>query len=108
MRRFTFHRLWAIVLKEFIQMRRDRVTFAMMIGIPLILLVLVAVLGGKTMQNAAKAVGLRVPVIGSLNGADPEPVRAVVANLPPFTALYLNTRTGDMVTTKAPRAIQPR
>lgn len=46
--------------------------------------------------------------IGSLNGADPEPVRAVVANLPPFTALYLNTRTGTMVTTMAPRAIQPR
>jgi len=35
MRRFTFHRLWAIVLKEFIQMKRDRVTFAMMVGIPL-------------------------------------------------------------------------
>jgi ABC-2 type transport system permease protein len=40
MRRFTFHRLWAVVLKEFIQMRRDRVTFAMMIGIPLIQLTL--------------------------------------------------------------------
>ena len=38
--RFTFHRLWAIVLKEFIQMRRDRVTFGMMIGIPLIQLML--------------------------------------------------------------------
>src|ERR1043165_8653059 len=33
---FTFHRLWAIVLKEFIQMRRDRVTFGMMVGIPLL------------------------------------------------------------------------
>ncbi|HTB80107.1 MAG TPA: ABC transporter permease [Opitutaceae bacterium] len=40
MHRFTFHRLWAVVLKEFIQMRRDRVTFAMMIGIPLIQLTL--------------------------------------------------------------------
>jgi ABC-2 type transport system permease protein len=39
-RRFTFHRLWAIVLKEFIQMRRDRVTFAMMVGIPLMQLTL--------------------------------------------------------------------
>jgi ABC-2 type transport system permease protein len=37
---FTFHRLWAIVMKEFIQMRRDRVTFAMMIGIPLLQLTL--------------------------------------------------------------------
>jgi ABC-2 type transport system permease protein len=40
MHRFTFHRLWAMVLKEFIQMRRDRVTFAMMVGIPLIQLML--------------------------------------------------------------------
>src|SRR5476651_1336144 len=39
-RRFTFHRLWAIVLKEFIQMKRDRVTFAMMVGIPLMQLML--------------------------------------------------------------------
>jgi ABC-2 type transport system permease protein len=39
-RRFTAHRLWAIVLKEFIQMRRDRVTFGMMVGIPLMQLLL--------------------------------------------------------------------
>jgi ABC-2 type transport system permease protein len=40
MKRFTFHRLWAMVLKEFIQMKRDRVTFAMMVGIPLMQLTL--------------------------------------------------------------------
>jgi ABC-2 type transport system permease protein len=40
LRRFTFHRLWAVVLKEFIQMKRDRVTFAMMVGIPLMQLML--------------------------------------------------------------------
>ena len=40
MRRFTFHRLWAMVLKEFIQMKRDRLTFGMMVGIPLMQLVL--------------------------------------------------------------------
>ncbi len=40
MSRFTFHRFWAVVLKEFIQMRRDRATFAMMVGIPLIQLLL--------------------------------------------------------------------
>jgi ABC-2 type transport system permease protein len=40
MRRFSFHRFWAIVLKEFIQMKRDRVTFAMMVGIPLMQLLL--------------------------------------------------------------------
>ena len=37
---FSFQRFWAIVLKEFIQMRRDRVTFAMMVGIPLVQLIL--------------------------------------------------------------------
>src|SRR6266700_8278833 len=40
MKRFTFHRLWAVVLKEFIQMKRDRMTFGMMVGIPLMQLLL--------------------------------------------------------------------
>jgi ABC-2 type transport system permease protein len=40
MPRFSFHRLWAMVLKEFVQMRRDRVTFGMMVGIPLLQLML--------------------------------------------------------------------
>jgi ABC-2 type transport system permease protein len=37
---FSLVRFCAMVVKEFIQMRRDRVTFAMMVGIPLIQLVL--------------------------------------------------------------------
>jgi ABC-2 type transport system permease protein len=37
---FNWRRFGAIVAKEFIQMRRDRVTFAMMIGIPLLQLVI--------------------------------------------------------------------
>lgn len=37
---FNLSRFFAIVRKEFIQMRRDRVTFAMMIGIPMLQLVL--------------------------------------------------------------------
>ena len=36
----SLHRLWAIVTKEFIQLRRDRITFAMMVGIPVMQLVL--------------------------------------------------------------------
>jgi ABC-2 type transport system permease protein len=36
----SFARLWAMVLKEFVQMRRDRVTFGMMVGIPLLQLIL--------------------------------------------------------------------
>ncbi|MBX7122257.1 MAG: ABC transporter permease [Opitutaceae bacterium] len=38
--RFACYRLWALVVKEFIQMRRDRVTFGMMVGIPLMQLML--------------------------------------------------------------------
>jgi ABC-2 type transport system permease protein len=37
---FSFSRFFAIISKEFIQMRRDRLTFAMVLGIPLIQLVL--------------------------------------------------------------------
>src|SRR5438034_3822005 len=37
---FSIHRLMAVMLKEFTQMKRDRLTFAMIIGIPLIQLIL--------------------------------------------------------------------
>ncbi|MGE5294784.1 MAG: ABC transporter permease, partial [Solirubrobacterales bacterium] len=37
---FSLRRFWSMVIKEFIQMRRDRMTFGMMIGIPLLQLVL--------------------------------------------------------------------
>ncbi len=37
---FNLHRFWAIVVKEFIQMRRDRFTFGMMVGIPMIQIIL--------------------------------------------------------------------
>jgi ABC-2 type transport system permease protein len=40
MPRLSWHRLVAMVVKEFIQMRRDRLTFAMLVGIPLIQLLL--------------------------------------------------------------------
>jgi len=39
-RAFNLRRFWAVVVKEFIQMRRDRLTFGMMVGIPLLQLVL--------------------------------------------------------------------
>jgi len=41
MRRFfSFGRLYALLVKEAIQMRRDRITFAMMLGVPLMQLIL--------------------------------------------------------------------
>ena len=38
--RFSFSRLFAILIKEFIQMRRDRGTFAIMLGVPVLQLML--------------------------------------------------------------------
>src|SRR5436190_23997611 len=37
---FAIHRFAAVLMKEFVQMRRDRLTFAMMIGVPVMQLVL--------------------------------------------------------------------
>jgi len=37
---FSWQRFWAIILKEFTQMKRDRFTFGMMIGIPILQLIL--------------------------------------------------------------------
>ena len=37
---FTWHRFAAVLIKEFVQMRRDRLTFAMMVGVPVMQLVL--------------------------------------------------------------------
>ncbi|HXR06710.1 MAG TPA: ABC transporter permease [Candidatus Acidoferrum sp.] len=39
-REFSPARFWAMIVKEFIQMRRDRLTFAMMIGVPILQLTL--------------------------------------------------------------------
>ena len=36
----SFARMWAVLRKEFIQMRRDRLTFAMMIGVPIMQMLL--------------------------------------------------------------------
>jgi ABC-2 type transport system permease protein len=40
MKRFSVTRWWGIVLKEFLQLRRDRITFGMVVGMPIIQLVL--------------------------------------------------------------------
>jgi ABC-2 type transport system permease protein len=38
--RFSLARWWGIVLKEFLQLRRDRITFAMIVGVPIVQLTL--------------------------------------------------------------------
>jgi ABC-2 type transport system permease protein len=37
---YSARRLWAVMVKEFVQMRRDRLTFAMIVGIPILQLIL--------------------------------------------------------------------
>ena len=39
-RTFSFARFWTVLTKEFVQMRRDRLTFAMMVGVPIMQLIL--------------------------------------------------------------------
>ncbi|MEI6493618.1 MAG: ABC transporter permease [Verrucomicrobiota bacterium] len=55
---FSFHRLWAVVIKEFIQMRRDRLTFGMMVGIPLLQLTLFGFAINSNPKNLPTAVVL--------------------------------------------------
>jgi len=39
-KRWSFVRFWGVVLKEFLQLKRERITFAMVLGIPVAQLLL--------------------------------------------------------------------
>ena len=72
MKRFSLARIWAILLKEVLQMRRDRVTMGMIIGVPLMQLCLF----GFAINFNPKALPTAVAV------ADPGPfARSIVAAL---------------------------
>jgi len=58
MKRFSFRRLAAVIAKEFIQMRRDRLTFGMMVGIPLLQLTLFGYAINANPKNLPTAVVL--------------------------------------------------
>jgi ABC-2 type transport system permease protein len=69
---FSLRRFLAVVAKEFVQMRRDRLTFAMMIGIPIVQMVLFGFAINSDPRHLPTAVQL----------ADPGPyARTVVAAL---------------------------
>lgn len=53
---FSFARLGALIRKEFIQMRRDRLTFAMMLGVPVMQLLLFGYAINSDPKNLATAV----------------------------------------------------
>ena len=53
---FSFRRLWAMVVKEFIQMARDRMTFAMILGIPVMQLMVFGFVINTDPRHMATAV----------------------------------------------------
>ena len=68
---FSFARWWGIVLKEFLQLRRDRVTFAMIIGIPLLQLTLFGFAINNDPKHMATAIiyGDRSPITRTIVAA---------------------------------------
>ena len=63
-RRFSWSRIGAVMIKEFIQMRRDRLTFAMIIGVPIIQLVLFGYAINTDPKHLPTAVDRRRPRAG--------------------------------------------
>lgn len=61
MKEFSFLRLWAVIFKEFKQMSRDKVTFGIMIGIPLIQLILFGFAIDLNPKNLPTAVVMQQP-----------------------------------------------
>jgi ABC-2 type transport system permease protein len=84
-RLFSFSRLSALLIKEFIQMRRDRITFAMMLGVPLMQLILF----GFAINNDPK--GLPAALVTS---SSDHYVRAMVSALE-LTGYYRFVSVGD-------------
>ncbi|GGD46514.1 ABC transporter permease [Sinisalibacter lacisalsi] len=69
---FSLSRFGAVLFKEFVQMRRDRLTFAMMIGIPIVQLLIFGFAINTDPRN--------LPTLVELN--DPSPVaRAVISGM---------------------------
>ena len=56
---FSLRRFWTMIVKEFIQMRRDRMTFGMMVGIPLLQIVLFGYVINSDPKHLPAAVLLR-------------------------------------------------
>ncbi|CCO25003.1 ABC transporter permease [Maridesulfovibrio hydrothermalis] len=87
LRLFSFGRFMAMAGKEFVQMRRDRLTFAMMIGIPLIQLILF----GYAINSDPRKLPLAI-----LSGDNTRYSRAIVAGMQASTYFkvdrFINSR----------------
>lgn len=78
---FSFKRFMAITGKEFIQMRRDRLTFAMMIGIPIVQLILF----GYAINSDPRHLPLAI-----LSGDNTQYSRAIVSGMQTSTYFDVN------------------
>ena len=67
MRAFSFERLFAVLVKEFIQMRRDRLTAAMVLGIPVLQLMLFGFAGFEAHEGVSLVHRMRS---GDVDGVD--------------------------------------
>ena len=61
MRAFSLRRLFAVLAKEFIQMRRDRLTAAMVLGVPVLQLLLFGFAINLNPKNLPTAVSIDDP-----------------------------------------------
>ena len=89
MKAFSLQRTWAVFVKEVQQMLRDRLTFAMAIGIPVLQLVLF----GYAINTDPK--GLPTALISADTGPLARSVSAALQNTGYFKITYTGTREAD-------------
>ena len=89
MKAFSLQRTWAVFVKEVQQMLRDRLTFAMAIGIPVLQLVLF----GYAINTDPK--GLPTALISADTGPFARSISAALQNTGYFKITYTGTREAD-------------
>ncbi|MDB5960281.1 MAG: transporter permease, partial [Massilia sp.] len=89
----SWQRLLAILLKEFLQLRRDRLTFAMMVGVPVMQLVLFA----YAINTDPK--GLPLAVVSADHSVHSRSLTAALENSAYFKIVQRppDTRQGDLL-----------
>jgi ABC-2 type transport system permease protein len=100
MKRFSPARTWAVFIKEFQQMLRDRLTFAMAVGIPVLQLVLF----GYAINTDPK--GLPTAVVVADAGPMTRSLMASLQNTGYFKIVHQGTRTADADELLAEGAVQ--
>ena len=89
MMRFSWHRMLAVFIKEFQQMMRDRLTFAMAVGIPILQLVLF----GYAINTDPK--GLPTAVVSNDPGVMTRSLVAALQNTGYFRIVHSGTREDE-------------